>query len=59
MIISLYAFLLTLFYIYIAILVIKTRYQSKVALGYGTSKNLEQRIRAHSNFCEYVPLMLI
>jgi len=59
MIVSLYASLLAIIYIYLSVLVIKGRGIAKVALGSGSSKLLEQRIRAHANFSEYTPFVLL
>jgi uncharacterized membrane protein YecN with MAPEG domain len=59
MITALYASLLTLIYIYLSVLVIRTRQKRRIALGSGNTPELEQRIRAHANFMEYTPLALI
>lgn len=59
MVVSLYASILTLIYIFLSALVIKGRRKEKTALGSGGSKMLEQRIRAHANFAEYTPIFLI
>ncbi len=39
--------------------VIAVRRAGQVSLGSGGNKLLEKRIRAHGNFCEYVPFCLI
>lgn len=59
MITALYASILALFYVLLSALVIKGRYKANVTLGFGTSRMLEQRIRAHGNFSEYTPIALI
>ena len=59
MITSLYAALLGFMFIYLSALVIKGRAQAQVALGIGSSRSLEQRVRAHANFSEYVPFFIM
>lgn len=59
MIVSLYAGLLVFLFLYLSVLVIKARIKEKTALGSGNSRFLEQRIRAHANFAEYTPIILI
>ena len=59
MIVSFYASLLAIVFVYLSFLVIKARVTEKVALGSGGSKLLEQRIRAHANFTEYTPFVLL
>ena len=58
-IISIYAALLGLGYVGLAVRVIRLRRQVKIALGSGGSRQLERAIRVHANFSEYVPLALI
>lgn len=58
MIVSTYAALLALFYIYLSINVIKIRRSTRISLGGGKNVNLERAMRAHGNFIEYVPLAL-
>ncbi len=53
-----YAALYTFFYIYMAKKVIDNRWKFKKGLGV-TEGALEQTVRAHGNFSEYVPLALI
>ena len=55
----LYAGLIGLLYITLAINVIRIRRASKISLGYGDNKLLERRIRAHGNCAEYAPLALL
>lgn len=59
MIVSLYASLLAIIFIFLSVLVIKARISAQVAIGSGNSKILEQRIRAHANFSEYTPFVLL
>jgi uncharacterized protein len=56
---TLYAALLALFYLALAINVIRTRGSAGVSLGDGGDLLLQRRIRAHGNFAEYVPIALI
>jgi uncharacterized membrane protein YecN with MAPEG domain len=55
----LWAALLTLVYLALAGLVIRSRYRTRTAIGSGGDLRLERAIRAHANFAEYVPLALI
>lgn len=55
----LYAGLLGMLYILLAVLVIRTRLSARVALGTGGDELLERRIRAHGNFAEYAPFGII
>lgn len=59
MVVSLYASLLAMIFVFLSVLVIKARISAQVALGSGGSKLLEQRIRAHANFSEYTPFVLL
>lgn len=54
-----YASLLAVLLIYLTIMVIKQRRQSKVGLGDGGKKHLLQEMRAHGNFTENVPFALL
>lgn len=58
-IISSYAALLALYYIYLSFNVIKIRKAEGISLGNGNNPALERATRAHSNFIEYVPISLI
>lgn len=55
----LWAALLALLYIVLTVQVIRARYRTRVAIGSGGDAALERAIRAHANFAEYVPLILI
>ncbi|MGB2427363.1 MAG: MAPEG family protein [Alteromonas sp.] len=56
---SFYASLLAICYLYLSILVIRSRRLAKVSLGDGGDSTLQQLSRAHANFAEYVPITLI
>ena len=58
-IVPIYAAVLALAYVVLAGRVIAVRRTARVSLGSGGDKDLEQRIRVHGNFAEYVPLALI
>jgi uncharacterized protein len=55
----LWAALLALLYVGLAAQVIRARYRTRTALGDGDDPGLVRAIRAHANFAEYVPLILI
>lgn len=54
-----YAALLALLYLAITVGVLRARYASKIALGTGEDRLLFRAARAHANFAEYVPLILL
>ncbi|WJG08004.1 MAPEG family protein [Aliiglaciecola sp. LCG003] len=54
-----YAGLMGITFLYLSILVIKQRRGLKVSLGDGGDSHFQGVIRAHGNFAEYVPLILI
>jgi len=56
---SFFASLFALYFVRLALAVIRLRRVNKVALGAGGVAELEGAIRAHGNFAEYVPLGLI
>lgn len=56
---SLFAALLTLLYIVLAIRIIRLRWRERVGIGTGESLPLKAAVRVHGNFAEYVPLGLI
>ena len=56
---AIYAALLTFVYVKLALNVINLRRQNEVSLGDGGFDDLQQAIRSHGNFSEYVPLGLI
>lgn len=59
MVIYLYAALITLFYLWQAVMVIKARYKTQIPLGDGHNDYLIAHVRAHANTGEYAPLFLI
>lgn len=56
---SLFAALLTLLYIVLAIRIIRLRWRERIGIGTGESLPLKTAVRVHGNFAEYVPLALI
>ena len=59
MIISVYAAMLALFYVFLCLRVISFRREFKVSLGTGEHPLLLRATRVQANFAEYVPLALI
>lgn len=59
MVTPLYAGLLALWYLVLSIRVIQYRGTAKINLGDGGDVGMLRRIRAHANFAEYVPLLLL
>jgi uncharacterized protein len=58
-IVTFYAGLNGLIALVLAVLVVRLRVKTKTDLGTGGHPALEQAIRAHGNFIEYVPLILL
>lgn len=56
---ALYAALLGLIMLALAIGVVRKRRTLKVGLGVGDHPELEKAVRAHANFVEYVPMALV
>jgi uncharacterized membrane protein YecN with MAPEG domain len=56
---GLYASLLALLFIALAINIIRLRYQYKTGIGDGGHEALAKAIRVHGNFAEYVPIALL
>jgi uncharacterized membrane protein YecN with MAPEG domain len=56
---AIYAAILTFVYVKLTLNVINLRRQNQVSLGDGGREDLQQAIRSHGNFTEYVPLGLI
>lgn len=56
---SLYAGLLAIFFIALALRVVQHRRRAGVSLGDGGHVTLQRAIRGHANFAEYVPLALL
>lgn len=55
----LYAGLLGLIYLVLTMRVIRRRQTGNINLGHGNDAMMERRIRAHGNFAEYVPFLLV
>ena len=56
---GLYASLLAILFITLAINIIRLRYQYKTGIGDGGHETLEKAIRVHGNFAEYIPMALL
>ena len=56
---GLYFGLLSFFYLGLGAHVIWIRRRDRVGLGHGGNRSLERAIRAHGNFAEWVPMLLI
>jgi uncharacterized membrane protein YecN with MAPEG domain len=56
---AIYAALLALLFVALSIWVIAGRAKHRVHHGDGGNDDLNRRIRAHANFAEYVPLILL
>ena len=54
-----YAALLALVLLGLSIRIVMLRRQHRVGIGVGEVRALECAVRAHGNFCEYVPIALI
>ena len=55
----LYASVLALWFFILSIRVIRHRGTQNIALGDGGNNSMLRRIRAHSNFAEYAPIILL
>jgi uncharacterized membrane protein YecN with MAPEG domain len=55
----LYAGLLGLLLIALSVQVVRARMRFRVGLGTGTEEGMQQAVRVHANFAEYVPLSLL
>lgn len=56
---ALYSGILAIFFLGLAINVIRLRYKFKVGIGDGGHQELAQGIRVHANFSEYIPFVLL
>jgi uncharacterized protein len=56
---SLYAGLLALLIVFLALRVVAVRWHAKVGLGIGEGGGLEQRVRVHANAIENIPIALM
>ncbi len=54
-----YAAILGILYLTLAVTVIRGRYRLRISLGDGGEESLTRRIRAHGNFAEYAPMALL
>lgn len=54
-----YAGLLGILFFYFSVIVVRGRFAKKISLGDGGDHHFLQNIRAHANFSEYTPLILI
>lgn len=59
MIVSIYAAVLALMFLALSIRIILVRRKVGIAIGSGSDQVLTRAVRVHSNFAEYVPLVLI
>jgi uncharacterized membrane protein YecN with MAPEG domain len=59
MIVPIYAGVLALIYIFLALRVIRARQSARIAIGTGGNPALARAVRVHGNFAEYVPLALL
>lgn len=58
-ILSLYAALLALLFIFLSVRTLNLRRALQIAVGDGGDKHMLRAMRVHANFAEYVPLCLI
>lgn len=58
-IVPVYAAVLAVGYVWLAVRVIGARRAGRVALGTGGDMRVQRAVRAHGNFAEYVPFALI
>ena len=54
-----YAALLALVLIALSVRIVLLRRKHRIGIGVGEVRALERAVRAHGNFCEYVPIALI
>ncbi|KXI27303.1 MAPEG family protein [Paraglaciecola hydrolytica] len=54
-----YAGLLAFLFVYLSVLVMQGRRTKRIGLGDNNDKEMSRLIRAHANFAEYVPLILV
>jgi len=59
MITAIYAALLALLFVGLALAVVRQRFKLRVGLGDGNQPELIKAIRIHGNFAEYVPFLLL
>jgi len=56
---SFYSSLLAIIFLILTVRIVKIRRANKISFGDGNNQLLQRAIRAHSNFCESAPLVLI
>lgn len=56
---ALYTGLCILLLLFLALRVVVVRRRERIGLGTGGSRGLEQRVRAHANATEYLPVALV
>ncbi len=54
-----FAAVLALFYVFLSLKVVRQRLSKGIKLGTGSEQGLEEAMRIHANFSEYVPLALL
>ncbi len=54
-----YAGLLTLFYFYLTLQVVKQRRNNSIGIGDGGNTTVQRAIRVHGNFSEYIPIAIV
>ena len=59
MVITFYAGLLGLFYVFLSLNVVRGRFKNRISLGDSGNEDMLKRIRIHGNFMEYTPIALI
>jgi uncharacterized membrane protein YecN with MAPEG domain len=58
-VVPIYAALLAIGYLALAIGVIRLRQSRRISIGVGSDSDLERAVRVHSNFAEYVPFAVL
>lgn len=58
-VVLLYTALLALLLLVLSFNVVRLRRRHQVGIGTGSVQALERAVRAHGNFCEYVPLAIV
>lgn len=58
-VVTLYAGLLGLFYVYLSVRTIGFRRKAQISIGDGGDQEMLRAIRMHANFAEYTPLALV
>lgn len=54
-----YGSVLGLIFLFLSVNVVRLRASTKTSLGFGEDMTLQGAVRAHANFAEYVPIILI